>query len=462
MSILSFGKFANQKMAEQASDWSNQDMADFFRAHRLLAQNGATIGIDRGRSDTGEPWLVFYDSLSQDVFLHIARINGVCVLICEHLSIKIKADRIDHLVNRFEEAVRTTLSIRVERASNVVTHPASKIIMSISAVFLLFKLDMGNQAFAKELLPHGADLSARKADSIQARLQTTLARLFEGAETPVAMAALAVVILGSDIALAHRQTTGEFDADQLAEISQADETTLHLHNSASGQQVDSQAPALNKSSDAPETIIAQTGNVEVTIVPDVDLKLPASALDLLLGPSIMLSAAAQVFVPSAAGTDPVAVEVPKESGTTSSGNVTTAPVTAAAEPLAVQLLQSVAALNFKELNSDLTAGVLVSASGEIVAVLPDDMPESAMEFGFEAQTFLGIDDLTTMLEHIIAGIGAYEIEMNGNVLSIAQSLDAGIDQSQLGIWTNMMSDGSSIAIVGALDLIDDVGSLLAA
>ncbi len=139
-----------RKPAPQIADWSQQEIADFYRAHRLLAENGAAIGIDRGLSDIGEPWLVFFDQTSQDVFLHVARIDDRCHLICDPLNLRISAANIAALIMEFEAAVRTSLSIRSERAKNVVIHPAARIIMSISAIFLLFKLE-NSEAQAKGL-----------------------------------------------------------------------------------------------------------------------------------------------------------------------------------------------------------------------------------------------------------------------------------------------------------------------
>ncbi len=207
MRILPFPTKNTRKPAHHIADWSQQEIADFYRAHRLLAENGAAIGIDRGLSDIGEPWLVFFDQSSQDVFLHVARIDDRCHLICDPLNLRISAANIAALIMEFEAAVRTSLSIRSERAKNVVIHPAARIIMSISAIFLLFKLE-NSEAQAKGLSDKvlaTADASGPtrlidKSSTAFARAQNAFARAFDSVDAPANAALLAGVILAGELA----------------------------------------------------------------------------------------------------------------------------------------------------------------------------------------------------------------------------------------------------------------------
>ena len=79
MQILQFTKKkARLTGGEEARlrDWTQGEMADFYRAQRLLSQQGIGIGLDSGLSDAGDPWMVFFDLGTQDVFMHVARIDG--------------------------------------------------------------------------------------------------------------------------------------------------------------------------------------------------------------------------------------------------------------------------------------------------------------------------------------------------------------------------------------------------
>src|SRR6218665_3348311 len=106
MRVLSFPSFSKTRTPAKGQDWSQHEIADFYRAHRLLVENGAGIGIDRGLTDVEEPWLIFYDLTTQDVFMHVARIDNRCILICETLGIRLKAATIAELIINFEGAVR--------------------------------------------------------------------------------------------------------------------------------------------------------------------------------------------------------------------------------------------------------------------------------------------------------------------------------------------------------------------
>ncbi|WP_312794203.1 hypothetical protein, partial [Tianweitania sp.] len=155
------------------------------------------IGIDRGQTDAGDPWMVFFDTATQDVFLHVARFDGQCMLICETLDLRLTRPTITDVILAFEESVRDFVAIRQDRNSNVVLHPAARIIMSISAVFLLFKLENGGTAQAKTLIETGAAADAtRKQDAGMApRLHQAVARIFDIADAPAAAAAIAGAIL---------------------------------------------------------------------------------------------------------------------------------------------------------------------------------------------------------------------------------------------------------------------------
>ena len=210
-----------KKTEAKAQDWSQQEIADFYRAHRLLAENGVMIGIDRGVSDIGEPWMVFFDTASQDVFMHVARIDGVCHLICDTLGLKLSAANIEALIAGFENSVRGHLSIRAERNSKVVLHPAARIIMSISAVFLLFKLG-NSEAHAKALsekspLPQtdgGAVRPTEKSTASIARAQSAFARAFETVDAPASAAIVASIILAGELSVLHSETAHDTSSSQ--------------------------------------------------------------------------------------------------------------------------------------------------------------------------------------------------------------------------------------------------------
>jgi hypothetical protein len=468
MSILSFGKFSSEKPRRVDPDWSNQEMADFFRAHRLLVESGASIGMDRGLSDEADPWLVFFDAATHEVFLHIARIDGMCLLVCDHLSIKIRAARIDQLINKFEEAIRTSFSLRAERSSNVVTHPASRIIMSISAVFLLFKLDSTNAALAREDIGGGsADPQLRKELSLPVRAQAALARIFEGAENPVAVAAIASVILASDLLSgdAHAPEYSQapelllFEVEQQAasKLLPSPEGTIQIAQNNEDVTVLSAATTGPTSVDLPLLVEAVGGHVEV-VLDATESRLGhaeqvvfqfAAMWDGQKAPQVEAPSAPIVVTPAVAAEPAPAPEPEKPAATPA--------------PLSIKVFGQLAEFDWTGFTRADLVGGIVADDGELslaTALAPE--PELAAVYGFAADTALSGDQLMTVLRHMITGLGRFELEEQGTVLRVEQlDIDHG-NPELLGIWNNTMSDGSSISLVGQIDLLDDIAGFLPA
>lgn len=55
--------------------WSAHELALFSRASKLLSLGGLRVETDYGLTDEGEPWLVFCNAESGDVFGHFARMR---------------------------------------------------------------------------------------------------------------------------------------------------------------------------------------------------------------------------------------------------------------------------------------------------------------------------------------------------------------------------------------------------
>ena len=217
MSIFQFPTRRAVEPETQGADWTEREMKEFFRALRLLNEQGIQIGLEQGRTDVGDPWLVFFDFQTQDVFLHIARFDGRCVLICEHLSLSLQAPNVFQLVEKLEDSVREYAEVR-SRPSNVIVHPAARIIMSISAVYLFFKLD-SDSASAKSVFSKDTTLApvagtVRHTDhATLASQRAHLARIFEATETPFQAAVVAGFIATTVLLTSDVERTEEVDGD---------------------------------------------------------------------------------------------------------------------------------------------------------------------------------------------------------------------------------------------------------
>ena len=479
MRILPFPTKNARKPAPQIADWSQQEIADFYRAHRLLAENGAAIGIDRGLSDIGEPWLVFFDQTSQDVFLHVARIDDRCHLICDPLNLRISAANIAALIMEFEAAVRTSLSIRSERAKNVVIHPAARIIMSISAIFLLFKLE-NSEAQAKGLadkvsVTGDATGPARlidKSSTAFARAQNAFARAFDSVDAPANAALLAGVILAGELATTLDANTKvlatetektvvlphaeDAPALQLLEGSEQHkmlvpqtETAVHMQTSAREQQVTEVLQATKSNSETahaltqPQQVILKEAAPVVSsplIEPHSAVHAEVSNQDVVIKTSETMARTAEtdgetaIPVPSSSGLRALADEGIKTGGILFGEPKAQAPV-AVATPVPTPQPE----VKIKTVVSLETLSDVSSKAGFNMTTSYDD-----------AKTYKLKEYLTSQMG------GQFTFEYQSGKLLIEQADIESSKSADIGVWTNVSADHSTMSIVGKAALIDDV------
>ncbi|NBN63777.1 hypothetical protein [Pannonibacter tanglangensis] len=214
MSLLFFSPRPAQP--SPSGDWRQQELAEIYRVLHLLQQNGLGVDLDRGVTDKGEPWAVFFDPTGEDVFLHLARLSGDYIMVSEPLNVRVKASNFRQAVDQFENAISGKLQQNRERAGNVVSHPSAQLLFSLVAVFLVVK--------SKAAQAHdgsGEDNALAEISNSQlAKIRAVLARLQESVDNPVLMAAMVGAIV----------VTVGVVRDDLNKI--VDETPTHVEASA--------------------------------------------------------------------------------------------------------------------------------------------------------------------------------------------------------------------------------------
>jgi len=81
--------------------WSAHELALFARAARMLASGGLRIEADYGLTDEGEPWLVFCNADSGDVFGHFARMHDGYVACVPFRGPGLRSWELPALLSRF-------------------------------------------------------------------------------------------------------------------------------------------------------------------------------------------------------------------------------------------------------------------------------------------------------------------------------------------------------------------------
>lgn len=499
MRILPFPTRNARKFAQPVADWSQQEIADFYRAHRLLGENGAAIGIDRGVSDIGEPWLVFFDLASQDVFLHVARIDGRCHLICDPLSLRLSAANITALITEFESSVRAYLSIRSGQAKNVVIHPAARIIMSISAIFLLFKLEnseahakglsdkafsdkdfsdkgfsdkgFANKGFADKAFPDKAAADAgiagrlsEKTGTAFLRAQNAFSRAFDAVDAPANAALLAGVILAAELALSvdAKTTSLPVEAEKPALLSQhAEEPILQslgsdLHKMMAQQTETSVHIRAFEQAAAPAELSSR------------DRVEDAKATGLLAPQQVVLK---QVEVAVSAALDHK--ETASQPAKPADVILVSEPMARSAEAPPAADSTATASNGLKALTGDtVKTGALPTSDSKAesgaaappkqeakpqIAVSLDTLDSLVSKVGFASKT--SFDDVKSYAfkEYLTQKMGGqFTFEYQSGKLLIEQAGSDALPTSALGIWTNVAPDHSTMTVVGKAALIDDV------
>ena len=133
--VLNLWRGRAPKAASQIRDWTQQELAQFFRVEWALGEAGISVESDRGISDEGDPWFAFCRAGDGEVIIHIAR-EGQVYILAGFLSERIQRGRdFNELVERLlAEHPAKTLDKRGE--SNVIMHPATMLALLVLIAFM--------------------------------------------------------------------------------------------------------------------------------------------------------------------------------------------------------------------------------------------------------------------------------------------------------------------------------------
>lgn len=136
LSVVSlFAARVRRDSASGSRDWSQQELAEFYRVESALIQSGLRVEVDRGLTDEGDPWFIFCHRDGGDPVIHFARVGGSYIVASpSYASIATGRD--------FKTLVRNLLSqyclapVTDREAKNVLLHPVALLIAVVGAAFL--------------------------------------------------------------------------------------------------------------------------------------------------------------------------------------------------------------------------------------------------------------------------------------------------------------------------------------
>lgn len=130
--VLSFFQ-RSPRYAPKPADWSQQELAEFYRVESALIRAGIRVGTDRGMSDENEPWFCFYRSDDGEVVIHFARIDGEYIIAGPAYEEIARGFDFSSLVRNM--VARHPLIRRSESGSNISVHPAALLVAVVGTAF---------------------------------------------------------------------------------------------------------------------------------------------------------------------------------------------------------------------------------------------------------------------------------------------------------------------------------------
>ncbi|MER2251756.1 hypothetical protein ABS772_17705 [Methylorubrum podarium] len=141
-------------------NWSQQELAEFYRVEAALLRAGFSIASEHGLSDEGEPWFVFCRP-DGDAIIHFAKIDGSYLIASEALDRPVRGTDFRTLIDQIARLHPHLLPIPATgTGTTLVVHPAALLAALVAAAALSLSSE---DAHAGPLLPGGEGVSAPPA-----------------------------------------------------------------------------------------------------------------------------------------------------------------------------------------------------------------------------------------------------------------------------------------------------------
>jgi hypothetical protein len=175
----------------QSNDWTQRELAEFYRVESALVQAGLQLETDRGLTDEGDPWFVFCRTDSGEVFIHFARIGGQYVAVGAALEQVVQGRDFPTLVQEML-AAQAWVMAKARNTPNVFIHPAALLIALVGGAFF-----HSSDAKAAETVDHGRPELRRHVLPILFRdISDKLAPVFDANETATILSSVLIGLNG--------------------------------------------------------------------------------------------------------------------------------------------------------------------------------------------------------------------------------------------------------------------------
>lgn len=116
-------------------DWSQKELAEFYRVESALIQAGMLIEAERGITDEGDPWFVFCRAEDGEVVVHFARIDGRYVISSNAFPESATGQDFSEMVKELISQHPLVHPRRGAERSNVFLHPTALLVAIVATAF---------------------------------------------------------------------------------------------------------------------------------------------------------------------------------------------------------------------------------------------------------------------------------------------------------------------------------------
>ena len=188
-------------------DWSQQELAEFYRVEGALLRAGMRIETERGVTDDGDPWFAFCRAEDGEVFIHFARIDGEYLIAGPGYEGIARgrdfASLVRDLISR-HPLVQPATGRGPSANNNIFLHPAALLIAVVATAF--FKT---NEAKADDG-DHRHDRHARSGLQVAVRSMTGGSVITVDADQTLAVVASAMIALDREGSLLNAASVRAF------------------------------------------------------------------------------------------------------------------------------------------------------------------------------------------------------------------------------------------------------------
>ena len=135
---MSVAFFRTKKSVERVEkqSWSNQEVADFYRAVDILKRAGLDVEVDSGVTDEGEPWFVFVREPDGEVLAHFAHINGEFIAVSSMNHEVYKGADIRQIVDQMLDR-HPVIMPKNSGGTSLLLHPTAAVTAFLAAAFIM-------------------------------------------------------------------------------------------------------------------------------------------------------------------------------------------------------------------------------------------------------------------------------------------------------------------------------------